>query len=106
MFTRKRIRSMGIVLILAMLLAAMPVWAEDPMPTDKYDLLPLPIEAPSLLPETGLSRAQQADAARWQGLAKAYLSSAPAMLPTTGLTRAQQADAARWRGWAEFYGFE
>lgn len=103
MSTRKRITWLWTVLILAMLLAAMPVWAQDPMPTDKYDLLTLPVEAPSTLPETGLGRAQQADAARWQGLANAYLSSAPAILPTTGLSRAQQADAARWQGWAEYY---
>ena len=123
MSTRKITLVLGIVMVFVMLVAVIPVWAGDPMPTDRYDLLPrtleapsaLPVtgkdpmptdrydllprtlEAPSSLPVTGLGRGQQADAARWNGLADRYLGSGPSSLPVTGLGRGQLADAARWR---------
>ncbi len=97
---------MSLLVIVVMLLAAFPVFAQDPLPTDKYDLLPGLASAPFSLPATGLSRAQKADLARWQGLATQHSASVPSSLPVTGLNRAQQADAARWRGLASrFLGF-
>jgi hypothetical protein len=117
MSTLERVRAISLAVMVVMLVAAIPVWAEAPTPTDKYDLLlrplptptdpydllPGPAPAPSSLPATGLSRALQADWARWQGVADQYLGSVPNVLPVAGLSRAQQADIARWQGWAEFY---
>ncbi len=129
MYTRKITLVLGIVMVFVMLVAVVPVWAGDPMPTDKYDLLPRTLEAPSSLtltgvdpmptdkydllprtlevpsslPVTGLERGQQADAARWNGWAVHYLGSGPSSLPVTGLGRGQLADAARWRAWAESF---
>jgi hypothetical protein len=124
MTTRRITLVLGIVMVFVMLVAVVPVWAEDPMPTDRYDLLPRTLEVPSALPVTGvdpmptdkydlLPRTLEAPSAllvtgvdpmptdKYDLLPRTL--EVPSALPVTGLGRGQQADAARWNGWVEFY---
>jgi hypothetical protein len=84
MSIRKFTLVLTIVMVFAMLVAVVPVWAEDPVGTGSHSS----------------SRASLADAARWRGLAESYLSSAPYSLPVTGIDRGRKADAARWNALA------